>query len=259
MTALITGASGGIGLELAVLFAKDGHDLVLTARSEDKLLRIKDKLEEKYGVKCSVIPLDLARHGAAEELCEKLGDTRIDFLVNNAGFGTNGGFFDTDFDRSKEMLELNVTSLMELSYRIGRGMRERKFGRILNVASVAAFVPGPNMAMYYATKAFVLSFSEALSAELDGTGVTVTALCPGPTKTNFESAARLTGSRMFTMFKPAEADDVAEYGYRAMMRGKCVQLCGIQTHLINIGSRIAPRSLIRAAAKSVNGFKGEKK
>ena len=198
-TVLITGASGGIGKELALLFAKDGYDLFLVSRDEGKLQRVKENLEKEFGVRVGLFPLDLAKADSAKVLADELKQrgVNIDILVNNAGFGLYGEFLSTDLEQEVKMIQLNVTTLMELTKWLLPNMREKKSGRIINIASVAGFLPGPYMAVYYATKAFVLSVSESLAEELKGTGITVTAICPGATETDFQKAAKIEGSDVF--------------------------------------------------------------
>ena len=180
-TALITGASSGIGLDLARLFAKDGHDVVLVARSEGKLREIAAELERDFGMTAHVIVADLAKPDAPQTLVAQL-PVDVDVLVNNAGFGVLGPFVETDLAKELEMIQVNVVALTHLTKLLLPPMVARRRGRVLNVASTAAFQPGPLMAVYYATKAYVLSFSEAIADELRDSGVTVTALCPGPTE-----------------------------------------------------------------------------
>lgn len=253
-TALITGASGGLGYEFAKIFAARKCDLVLVARSKEKLDEIKAELEEKYAVNVLVIAKDLTESSAANEIYERLGilGVRIDYLINNAGFGDNNCYFDTEWQRQEQIVKLNILSLMHLTHLFGNDMRRRGEGKILNVASIAAFMAGPYMSVYYASKAFVLSFSQAIGAELRPYGVTVTALCPGPTTTGFEAAANLENSRMFKLFKPAEASAVARTGYAAMMKGKTVAFQDFVTHSTTVLSRIFPRCMSTAVAKYVN-------
>jgi short-subunit dehydrogenase len=192
-TALITGASGGIGLDLARLFAEGGYDVVLVARTESKLKELATELASKHGVSARAVAADLADPAAPAQLMERLKaeGVQVDVLVNNAGYGGYGTFAETELDAELKMIQLNISALTALSKAVLPGMLARKSGRILNVASTAAFQPGPLMAVYYATKAYVLSFSEALANETKGTGVTVTCLCPGPTKTGFQQQAKM--------------------------------------------------------------------
>ena len=241
--ALVTGATGGIGSELCDILASHGHSLVLVARNEEKLESLARKLIDAYGIEAATIPCNLAEPGAADILHQATVDAGIavDFLANNAGFGDQGAFLDASWERQDEMVRLNVLALMRLSYLYGRDMRTAGTGRILNVASVAAFAPGPYMSTYFASKAFVLSFSQALGEELAGTGVSVTALCPGTTATGFWEAAGMSANKVFSLMAMASPRDVAELGYEAAMSRRPVALHGVGVKLANIGSRIAPR------------------
>lgn len=259
-TALITGASGGLGYEFAKIFASRKCDLVLVARSKDKLDAIKAELEEKYPINIITIAKDLTEDSAADTIYNKLNilGIRVDYLVNNAGFGDNNCYFDTEWQRQEQMVKLNVLALMHLTHLFGNDMRRRGDGKILNVASIAAYMPGPYMSVYYASKAFVLSFSQAIGAELRKDGVTVTALCPGPTVTGFEAAANLEKALMFKLFKPANAADVAKTGYFAMMKGKSVAFHDFATRSVTILSKVFPSRLTAMAAKVVNSPVKEK-
>src|SRR2546428_4217076 len=254
-TALITGASSGIGLELANLFARDGNDLVLVARSEGKLRQIASRLEGEFGIATRVLAADLAKPHAAQELVMTLNvhEVTIDALVNNAGFGLAGPFVATDLDKELEMIQVNIVALTELTKLLLPGMVTRRSGRILNLASTAAFQPGPLMAVYYATKAYVLSFSEAIADELRDSGVTVTALCPGPTDTGFAVAARLESSRLFNMTKPMNSAAVARVGYEAMKRGKRVVIPGMRNKLLAQSIRVTPRRMVTTIVRRLNG------
>ena len=249
-TALITGASSGIGLELARLFAKDGCDVVLVARSEGKLRELAAELERDCGVTAHVIALDLGRPNAAEELVQRL-PCAIDVLVNNAGFGVAGPFVETDLAKELEMIQVNVVALTQLTKLLLPPMVARRRGRVLNVASTAAFQPGPLMAVYYATKAYVLSFSEAIADELRHSGVTVTALCPGPTETGFAAVADMTQSRLFNVAKPMGSAAVARAGYAAMRRGKRVAIPGMKNKLLTQSVRVSPRRLVTAIVRKL--------
>jgi len=252
-TALVTGASAGIGRELARLFAKDGHDVVLVARRRDRLEELAKELETASGVKATVIAADLGDRAAPSAVADELRaqGIAVDFLVNNAGFGTRGSFVHSDLSRELEMVEVNIRALMQLTRLFLPDMIARKRGRILNIASVAGFLAGPYMATYYATKAFVLSFTEALSAELAGTGVTVTAGCPGPTATEFGSVAgnRKTKSPQSNV---AQAEPVARHAYKAMMAGRVVAVPGFMNKLVTQSVRIAPRATLRSIAARLN-------
>ncbi|MGI6545091.1 MAG: SDR family NAD(P)-dependent oxidoreductase [Fastidiosipilaceae bacterium] len=252
---LITGASGGIGLEIARECAAQGHSLILTARDRDKLAALREELIGKYkDIKVKILALDLTRPEQVQALCDHT-EARgwvVENLVNNAGFANWGDFLDIDWRRQSELLRLNIMTLTRLSYFYGKRMRWRAHGHILNLSSVASFSAGPHMSLYYASKGFILSLSEAMAEELKGTGVTVTALCPGPTATGFEEAAGMTRSKMFSFVKPATAQSVAKHGYKAMMSGKVVELHGPQARLMNVGARLAPRALARKFAHRVN-------
>ena len=220
-TALITGASNGIGLELAKIHAKQGGDLVLVARSTDKLNALADELH-KYGVKVAVIAKDLAQPNAGTEIfaeTERLGIT-VDILINNAGIGGHGCFFERDLTKDMQMIQLNITSLTELTHLYLQGMIERRSGKILNVSSTASFLPGPLQAVYYASKAYVTSFSQAIAEEVREFGITVTVLCPGAVATGFVQAGDLQDVDAWKNAKSAQS--FAEYGYQAMQRGELV-------------------------------------
>src|SRR5712691_8172351 len=206
-TALITGASFGIGQELAGIFAREGYNLVLVARTADKLRQLASELEKAHGTRSLILASDLAAPGAAAYIHDQTtrADITVDVLVNNAGFGQFGLFAENDLEECLQQIQLNVTTLTHLTRLYLPEMVARKSGRILNVASTAAFQPGPLMAVYYATKAYVLHFSEAIAEELRHSGVTVTALCPGPTETGFAAAADVGATRLFTMAKPASS------------------------------------------------------
>ena len=217
-TALITGASSGLGLEFARLLAGKGYNLVITARREGILYRLKSELESEYHNHVDVFACDLSDKDAAYEVfnytLEK--NIQIDILINNAGFGDFGNFWTVDQQKQSALLQVNIVALVQLTRLFMPGMIDRHYGKILNMSSVASFCAGPKMSLYYASKEFVRSFSEAIAEETKGTGVSVTALCPGPTATGFEQAAEMKNSKMFTFFKPASAKEVAVAGYRAM-------------------------------------------
>ncbi|HEY4641979.1 MAG TPA: SDR family oxidoreductase [Thermoanaerobaculia bacterium] len=248
-TALITGASSGIGADFARLFAADGYELVLVARSEGKM----QELAKTFGVKSTILPFDLARPGAAKRLFDALVERsiNIDVLVNNAGLGTAGKFLEYDVAKDDDMIEVNIFALTELTKLLLPAMVSRKQGKILNVASTAAFQPGPLMAVYYATKAYVLSFSEAIADELRGTGVTVTALCPGPTSTGFGAAAGVNQTRLFTLMKPMTSMEVAKKGYEAMKRGQRVVVTGMMNRLLVQSVRISPRRVVTTIVRKL--------
>lgn len=252
---LITGASGGIGRELATLFAADGHNLVITARSQERLDTVKDRLEQRFGIHVVAFAIDLSESDAPKKLHEFTTSQSlvVDHLVNNAGFADWTGYLDADWHRQQRMMRLNMETLAELTYRYGRDMHAAGNGRILNISSVTSMMAGPYMAMYFATKAFVRSLSEAVSHELRGTGVTVTCVCPGPTTTGFEKAANMHGRNFFTMTKPATARQLAVYAYRKMMRGSVLAYHGPLTKAGATAERTLPRALTRKIAAVMNG------
>ena len=249
-TALITGASFGIGLELARIFARENHNLVLVARSADKLRQVASELEKAHGTRSLILATDLSSPGAAAYLLDQTtrAGITVDVLVNNAGFGQFGLFAENDLDECLQQIQLNVTTLTHLTRLFLPGMIERHSGRILNVASTAAFQPGPLMAVYFATKAYVLHFSEAIADELRGTGVTVTCLCPGATRTEFHKRANATGMRLLKMGS-MDARTVAEDGYRGLMAGKPVVISGFKNWLVAQSVRFAPRQMVTWIAR----------
>jgi uncharacterized protein len=250
-TALITGGSGGIGLEIAKVLARKGFDLVLVARNRDSLEAAAGQIEGKFDVKAHVFAADLRRREAPEEIFDYLRNDSIpiQILVNNAGFGLGGEFSETELTRELEMIQVNIAALTHLTKLFLPGMIKAKAGRVMNLASTAAFQPGPLMAVYYATKAYVLSFSEALAEELRNSGVTVTALCPGPTRSDFATVAQVGESRLFSMFGMADAADVAEYGVRAMMQGQRVAIPGLRNKIVAQANRFSPRALTAKVAR----------
>ena len=255
-TVLITGASSGIGLELAKCFAADGSKLVLVARNQDALEKLAEELRQKYKIETVVLPADLTLSESPRQIFNKLSaqNISVDVLVNNAGFGLHGEFVGLPLDRQMEIIEVNVTALTELTGLFLPGMIQRRSGGILNVGSVAGFIPGPRLAVYYASKAFVQSFSEALAEELDGTGVSVTSLCPGPTESNFGAIARGNKERVSQASKmPTEV--VARYGHYAFRNKKVVAVPGFRNRLLIFLIRLLPRSTVRRMVKGYNKFK----
>ena len=252
--ALITGASKGIGRELARLFARDGHEVVLVARSAPELQALAAELVAAYGARCRVIPCDLLDPAAPAALKARLDQegVQIGTLVNNAGFGDTGAFHTLDRQRQLGQIQLNIAALTDLTHLFLPGMVARKQGRILNIASTAGFQPGPYMAVYYASKAYVISFSEAISHELRGTGVTVTAHCPGATATHFAAAAGNDKTMLFQRGQVASAEAVAADAYAAMLAGRAVAVHGVANWLGTLSVRVAPRALVRAIAARVN-------
>jgi short-subunit dehydrogenase len=255
-TVLITGASSGIGLELAKCFAADGCRLILVARNKIALEKLAEELRGKNKIEAIVLTADLSLKETPKRIFQELSAQKIsvDVLVNNAGFGAIGAFAQLPLDRQLEMIQVNITALTELTGLFLSGMIERRRGGILNVSSVAGFVPGPGMAIYYATKAFVLSFTEALAAELEGTGVKVTALCPGPTPTNFGNVA---GSKKVRLIRvPGTlAERVARDGHAAFRRGRTISIPGLQNKFVVFLARLMPRKLIRKIVRKFNGFR----
>ncbi len=223
-TALITGASSGIGRELAWVHAEQGGDLILVARRGEVLEELKQQIVEKHQVNVLCIATDLNEPSAVHQLYNQVEAEKIavDVLINNAGFGNHGPFHQHDWKTDGSMIHLNVTVLSEMTHRFLQGMLERQHGRILNVGSTAGFLPGPMMAVYYASKAYVLSFSQAIAEEVAELGVTVTALCPGPVETEFFQRAHAKHIGMFKKGSTATARGVAELGYKAMKKGRLV-------------------------------------
>jgi short-subunit dehydrogenase len=251
-TALITGASGGIGYELAKLFARDHHNLVLVARSGDKLAQVATELQA-HGVTVKTIALDLAAPPAPKFLFDQLQREGIviDILVNNAGFGAFGEFAQMPEDEILGQIQLNISALTELTRLFLPPMLQRRSGRIMNVASTAAFQPGPLLAVYYATKAYVLSFSEAIANELRDSGVTVTCFCPGATHTGFAKRAGTENSRLFKQLGGMSAEKVALDGYRAVMEGRGVSISGAHNWIVAQSTRFAPRKMVTAVSRWV--------
>ena len=252
-TALITGASGGIGEALARTLAQHGYDLILVARTISKLEALGAELSTKNGVQTTSISSDLSAFDASEKLIADL-ETRglqVDVLVNNAGFGEYGEFATGDPIKQQQMISLNILTLTMLTRHLLPKMLERKFGRVMNVASTAAFMPGPLMSVYYASKAYVLSFSEALGEELLNTGVTVTALCPGPTESDFQARAAMQDSKLVQGKTLMTAREVAEQGVAALERGQRVVIPGIMNQIQAQAARFLPRAIVPGIIKNV--------
>ncbi len=253
--ALITGASVGLGKDFADIFAKAGYDLILVARSKDKLEAIAKELTQKYSKKVTVIAKDLAKPKAAQELWKDINKLKLDVncLVNNAGFGSNGPFLDSSFEREAEMIQLNINFLAEMTHLVAQKMKEKKFGEILNVASTAGFQPGPYMSNYYATKAYVLSFSEGLSEEFEPHGITVSVLCPGPTRTEFFQNADMNQSKLAkSNFLIMDSYKVAQMGFDALKAKQTIKITGFMNFLIAQSNRFSPRFLVRKITKYLN-------
>ncbi len=245
-TALITGASNGIGLELAKVHAKKGDNLVLVARNKTKLDELKTSLESQHKIKVYTIGKDLSAVDAAKDVYdETIGQgIQVDYLINNAGFGDFGMFVENDWQKELQMINLNITTLTQFTKLFLVDMVKRGNGKIMNVASTAAFQSGPTMAVYYATKAYVLSFSEAVDNEVSDKGVTVTALCPGATESGFQAVAAMEESALVKGKKLPTSRDVAEYGYAAMMKGKTVAIHGFMNYLLANSVRFTPRAWV---------------
>jgi uncharacterized protein len=252
-TALITGASTGLGAEFARLFARDNYNLVLVARSRAKLAELAEELRQRHGVTVSSIPMDLGLPQASQNLFEETqrGGIAVDVLVNNAGYGKSGSFAEMPLEESYGQIQLNITALTLLTRLYLGPMLARGSGKIMNVASTAAFQPGPLIAVYYATKAYVLSFTEAIADELRNSGVQVTCFCPGATLTEFHKRAQTENSRLFKRLAPMDAKTVAEDGYRALMSGKTLAISGFRNWLVAESVRFAPRKVVTAISRWV--------
>jgi short-subunit dehydrogenase len=251
-TALITGASSGIGLELAHLFARDGYRLVLVSRNRSILRQLGDDLQSRYGITVRIEPKDLAHPATPAELYQELQESGIvlDVLVNNAGFGGAGDFLSTKWDHEAEMMQVNMVALTHLTKLFLPQIRARE-GMIMNVASTAAFQPGPFMAVYYASKAYVLSFTEALAEELRGTGVKVSCLCPGPGKTNFQKRAYLEGTAMINSPLMVDVQEVARIGYEGLKQGKRIVIPGWKNRAGVELLRVSPREMVTKVVRKL--------
>jgi short-subunit dehydrogenase len=254
-TVLVTGASSGIGRELAHCFAADGFECVLLARSEDVLSDVADALGTAYGTDAHVLPADLSVPGAADTVAEQLQERglTVDVLVNNAGVGARGAFADLDPQRQVDMIQVNVTALTHLTRRLLPSMQERGRGGVLNVASTAGFQSGPYMSVYYATKAYVLSFSDGLAEEMAGTGVTVTCLAPGPTRTAFADRADMDDARLMDLGATMTPGAVAAAGYDAFRAGRTLEIPGWPNKVGAVLTRVTPRALARKVTAWLNG------
>lgn len=256
-TALVTGASAGLGVEFARALAARGHDLILTARRADRLEALASELRAGHGVAVTVVALDLSAPGAAEQLIGEIGGRglAVNILINNAGFGLRGAFVEMDHRRVREMVELNCTAVMELCQLVLPGMIQMRRGAILNLASIAGFQPGPWMAVYYATKAFVVNFSEALHEEVRRHGVRVTALAPGPTRTEFGEISGLARSKWFNRVTGDGASVVAA-GLAALDRGRPLCVPGFPNRLMLFLLRLTPRGMARRTVARVQKMRG---
>ncbi len=256
-TALITGASNGIGLELAKIHAAQGGDLVLVARNKSKLDELKTEWEAKFKVKVYTIGKDLSATHAAQEVYDETQaqNIRVDYLINNAGFGDFGLFVETAWEKELQMINLNISTLTQFCKLYLQDMQTRKSGKIMNVASTAAFQSGPTMAVYYATKAYVLSFSEAIDNEVRDKGITVTTLCPGATESGFQAAAAMEDSALVKGKKLPTSKEVAEYGYKAMLKGKTVAIHGFMNWIMANSVRFLPRAIVVKTTRKIQDKK----
>lgn len=247
-TVLITGATGGIGSALCREFAFHGHDIVMVATNKEKLEKLAKSLEDDYKIKTYFIAKDLSKKESTKEIFDELKNKKIDveILCNNAGFGDFGEFLDVDLEKNLQMINVNICSLVSLCYIFGNEMKKRGGGKILNTASIGSFFPGPFMSTYYASKAFVLSFSEALAKELKPNGVSVCALCPGTTNTKFfdRAGANTENSDILKKFKPANPEDVAKFAYKCLMKNKTVAVHGASNRAFVFFQRFLPRKTI---------------
>jgi uncharacterized protein len=252
-TALITGASNGIGLELAKIHAATGGNLVLVARNKARLDELKQELESQYNISVYTIGKDLSETDAALDVYNETTkqNIQIDYLINNAGFGTFGMFVNEDWNKELQMINLNISTLTQFTHLYLKDMLARKSGKIMNVASTAAFQSGPTMAVYYATKAYVLSFSEAVDNEIKDKGVTITTLCPGATESGFQAAAAMEESALVKGKKLPTSKEVATYGYKAMLKGKTVAIHGMMNYILANSVRFMPRSIVVAVTRKI--------
>lgn len=241
-TVLITGASKGIGYELAKLFAADGYNLVLVARSAELLYEIKEDFESEYNSEILIIVKDLSLPNAATEVFSETKKRKIfiDILINNAGIGEFGHFADLEFDKVRQIMQLNMIAVTELTSLYLKGMTKRRSGRIMNVSSLAAFQPGPYMSLYYASKAYIQSLSEAIAVELDGTGVTMTVLCPGPTKSDFQKHVGSEDSALARLNLMSSSEEVAKHAYKDLQNGKMISIPGILNNGVAFLAKIFP-------------------
>ncbi len=253
--ALITGASAGLGADLAILFAKDNHPLILVARRQDKMQELAEKIRSfNPQLSIHIIAMDLGTPGAGKAIYDKVKELglEVQYLVNNAGFGSNGRFHKLDLSKELQMVDLNIRALTELTHLFLQDMIAKKQGRIMNVGSLAGYQPGPYMATYYATKAYVNSFSQALHKELKNTGVTCTLLAPGATETEFAKSASVEEARLFKTQILAKSYDVSKCGYEAMMQGQSVIIPGLANKLVVMAVKFLPLSVVLRAAVYLN-------
>ena len=252
-TALITGASSGIGLELARIFAREGHDLLITARRKERLNGLKKELEQEFGIEVNTFPVDLADIDSPQKLYDftQKQSLSVHFLVNNAGVGDYGLFHKSDWNRQAAIIDLNIRALTHLTHLFLPSMVEKESAHILNIASTAAFQPGPFMSVYYASKNYVLAFGEAIANELQDTGVTVTTLCPGPTESEFQKLANMEKSKLFDRLPVATSKQVADYGYKTMLQGKRVAIYGALNRIAPKIVSLFPRKFVTAVVRKI--------
>lgn len=250
-TALVTGAASGLGYELAILLANDAYKLILVDIDAEGLATVKTAIENDFNVQVVTLVKDLSNQNSVQEIISDINNEPIDVLINNAGFGLFGSFVDTDWERESEMLHVHILTTTHLTKLLLEGMVKRGSGKILNMSSLAAFQPGPLMAIYYASKGYMLSFSEAIANELKGTGVTVTALCPGPTKTAFQKTVSADCCNNKIAFNMASAKKVASYGYKSMNQGKTYAIPGRFNKFLAIIPRFVPRNTAAAIVRHI--------
>ena len=260
-TALLTGASSGIGLAMARILAEEGWDLIIVGRNVDTLTALKDELSSKNGINVDVIQADLSEDGASRKVFDDVASMNkdVDYLINCAGIGDFGEFASCDLKRQEDMIHINDLALVDMTRLFVPKMIERGSGRILNVSSIAAFQPGPLMSIYYASKAFVQSFTEALAVELKGTGVKVSVLCPGPTDTPFLEKAGQTGQNMYKKSACVTPERVASYGLKKAEKGKVVIICGTVPKIVIFLERLTPRAITRWAVYKIQSKPVRKK
>ena len=259
-TALITGAASGLGFEFSLLLANDSYNLILVDINASKLEKVKNHIQKVYNSQIVILIKDLSKNNIALDILNDIKDEQVDVLINNAGFGLFGSFSDTNWQRESEMLNLHINTTTQLTKLFLKGMVERDNGKILNISSLAAFQPGPLMAIYFASKAYILSFSEAIANELKGTGVTVTALCPGQTKTAFQTVVANTSFQELDSdsscknkfdYNMACPKGVAKYGYAAMLKGKTVAIPGRFNKFLATLSRFVPRKMTTSIVRKI--------
>ncbi|MCL2521859.1 MAG: SDR family oxidoreductase [Erysipelotrichales bacterium] len=259
-TVLITGASKGIGKQTAFIFAENNFNLILVARNKELLEEVKNTIKAEYQVEVLIISKDLTQKNAAKEILKQVINKklRVDILINNAGFGDFSAYLDSKWDKQERIVELNIKALMELSYLFGKEMKKINEGQIINVASAAAVSPGPYMAVYYASKAFVLSFTEALAEEWKDSDVKIKVICPKATKSNFEEAAQMQDSEMFIKLRASTATEVAKAIYKLSNLKKTVYFYSLFSKSINVANRLTPRIVSRKVAGIINGVPTDK-